>query len=382
MRRLILGLTALGAAALMVSPDAIAGDVYLTCAAEPTDMSLSPGDIVSCEIAPIADSDLFRFEGVAGSTVVLTLTDATAFGAHPLAQIFDPDQQLISSIGIDDGGARERRVLEKTGTYTVLVTENGDDQTATYALGLQGLFPPSVEAVQLCYDCVHTDAIDVLADSDVYLFDGAVGTTIMLTLTDAAPFGAHPFAQVFDPDEQLVDSLGVNDSGDRHILELQKTGAYTVLVTDAGDDQTAGYFLGLQGIFPIWDSVECLDYGSVRSDQIDPLADSDLLRFTGTSGTTVRLTLTDTTPFGACPIAEFLDPAHTLISTLTQDDGAAVWQGLLTSTGDYLVVIRENGDDQTATYNVALECVFGGCSPCPSAATQAGSWGATKARYR
>jgi len=355
----------------------VASDEIIPCLDEPTDMSMNVGDIVQCTIDPVTDTDLFRFEGVAGEVIMLTLTDQTGGSGHPLAEIYNPDQVSIDTMVNNDGGIRRVFELLETGTYTILIRENGDNQTATYTIALQSLFPQPEETLALCYDCVMTQSIDVVADSDVIRFEGESGMTIMLTLTDRTGGSGHPIAELFDPDEILIDTLVHNDGGTRLLLDLDKTGAYTMLMRENGDNQVATYTLALQQLVPEAAHAEYLVYGQVVQGAIDPVADSDLYVIPGEAGTTILLTLTDTTGGSGHPILEIFDPSHQLIETLVQNDGADTWQATLADSGNYILLVRENGDNQTATFNLGLQCLFGDCPTTLSTR----SWGQVKSSY-
>ena len=54
----------------------------------------------------------------------------------------------------------------------MVLTEAGNNQTVSYSLGLQRIFPALDNAMTICVDCVLEDIISPVADSDVVLFDG------------------------------------------------------------------------------------------------------------------------------------------------------------------------------------------------------------------
>jgi phage baseplate assembly protein gpV len=330
-------------------------------------MTMEIGDIIECMIDPVTDTDLFRFAGVAGEVVMLTLRDTTGGSGHPRAELYDPDQLPVESLIVNDGGTRFVYPIPTSGTYTVLLRENGDNQTATYVLGLQRIFPAPPESRDLCYDCIHEDTIDVFTDSDVFQFQGDAGSRIMLTLTDRTAGSGHPIVEVFDPlNLPLGDAIAINDSGRREILDLSMTGTYTVLVRENGDNQTANYVLGLQSLDPILPAVESLAYADVIQGQIDPVADSDVYVLEYRADTTILLTLTDTTGGSGHPIVEVFDATGQIIETLVNNDGAASWQPSFADEGSYVILIRENGDNQTATFNLGLQCIFGDCAKVPA----------------
>jgi hypothetical protein len=343
-----------------------ADDVYLPCGDEPTDLTMEIGDIVECVIDPVTDTDLFRFNGVAGEVVMLTLRDTTSGGGHPRAELYDPDQVFVEALTVNDGGTRLVYPVTTSGVYTVLLRENGDNSTATYVLGLQRIFPAPPEALGLCYDCIHADAIQVFTDSDVFQFEGESGSRVMVTLTDKTSGGGHPIIEVFDPlDLPVGDVMAINDGGRRQILDLSMTGTYSILARENGDNSTASYVLALQKLDPVLPAVEALVYAEVIQGLIDPVADSDVYVLEAQANTTILLTLTDTTGGGGHPILEVFDAAGQIIETLVSNDGSASWQPSFVDAGTYVILVRENGDNSTATFNLGLQCIFGDCLKVP-----------------
>jgi hypothetical protein len=226
---------------LMLLPhESKAQDVATPCVDDGSPEVIDFGDIITCVISPVGDSDTFEFEGTAGDTITLTILDlVTGFSPYARVQLFDPDEVLIDTLGANESGVIRQFELEKTGTYTAFVTEAANNQTTNYSLALQTLFPPPAEAQTLEIGVVVEDSISPATDSDVFLFEGTSGDTITLTILDRVT-GFSPYArvQLFDPDEVLIDTLGTNDTGVIHQLELVKTGTYTAFVTEAANNQT------------------------------------------------------------------------------------------------------------------------------------------------
>src|SRR5216117_1356610 len=103
------------------------------CPAEPTDMFVKYGDLVTCAISAIGDNDTFRFPGVSGETVAVQVTGPT--GGTPSLEVFKPDGTSLGSDGWwTYTTARVKKKLDQTGTYTIVVREYGDDATLDYTL--------------------------------------------------------------------------------------------------------------------------------------------------------------------------------------------------------------------------------------------------------
>ena len=97
------------------------------CIPEPTDEFIEYGDLMTCEISEVGDSDIFRFLGESGEKVVLQVTDqAGPGGPHACIELFGPGGTLIRSL-CSDAAARIDIPLNELGEYLVRITEGGND---------------------------------------------------------------------------------------------------------------------------------------------------------------------------------------------------------------------------------------------------------------
>ena len=106
------------------------------CSREPTDMYIWYGDLIICSIETIGDSDLYRFDG--NPEVVIAVQASRQNGpGTPCIELFDPDGLPVSSKVCSIFGAEIQATLDKTGVHTILASEDLNDGTVQYALGLQ-----------------------------------------------------------------------------------------------------------------------------------------------------------------------------------------------------------------------------------------------------
>ena len=66
--RLLRGLSLAMFLAMLPQP-CLAAPEGVVCSPEPTDMVVTYGNLVTCDISPIGDTDVFRFQGTVGETV-------------------------------------------------------------------------------------------------------------------------------------------------------------------------------------------------------------------------------------------------------------------------------------------------------------------------
>ncbi|NOT56483.1 MAG: hypothetical protein HOP18_17940, partial [Deltaproteobacteria bacterium] len=216
-------------------------------------MTVVYGNIIPCAISQIAESDVFRFQGTIGEVIQITLVDPAGSGVA-IAQIFDPTTVLLGTLTPNGApNVTSQLTLTKTGTYRVVVREEGDDQTASYKLAFQRVSPSLPDALALPVGSPQLNSVSPIGDSDVFLFSGRVGDTIQLTLTDLDSNGYKvPRAQVFDPLIPTPALIGTilpdNGSGATLQRTLTRAGTYRVVVGAYYYNETVPYKLALQCI--------------------------------------------------------------------------------------------------------------------------------------
>jgi Ca2+-binding RTX toxin-like protein len=96
------------------------------------------------------DIDVFIFNAAQGGRISVTITDLNCGinSPRPYADVYDPDFVFLGRALPPDHGCSGALLdlsdppLPKTGTYTILVVENGIDQTGGYDLSINCLSPP------------------------------------------------------------------------------------------------------------------------------------------------------------------------------------------------------------------------------------------------
>lgn len=229
-RRPALALGAALAVWLAVPAPAEAAREGRACEAEPTDMIIEYGDLITCAIRPAGDSDLFRLAGSSGQTVRLQLADLTAGAATPCLQLRDPAGEPLPGRLCGSGGGDF--LLERTGTYGIVVTENPDDraQVVRYALVAERIDPTSPAAVPIKHGQAIADEIRRAGDLDSYFLEAEAGDRIALEIADRTPGAPAPCFQLYDPTGA---ALAGPVCGNRSVeFLLEKAGRHSILVTE------------------------------------------------------------------------------------------------------------------------------------------------------
>ena len=154
--------------------------IGLPCTPEPTNMDILFGDVILCQIDPIGDSDLFLFEGNAGDRILLRVSQRS--GGTPFFDLRHPNGDRLTT-GSGSSIAQREVTLTQNGTHTIIMTENGGNQTLAYTLDLDRIVPPSPTARSLSFGVPLDDAIDPIGDTDLFLFEGNVGDRILLRVS-------------------------------------------------------------------------------------------------------------------------------------------------------------------------------------------------------
>ena len=195
------------------------------CRPEPTDLLIRYGDLITCAIDVIGDSDLFRFEGVAGEVVRITIS-----GSGAAFEVLAPNGARIGGSIVADDIA-----LTETGLHTIVVRHNTNSNTVSYALALDRLSPPAPTARVIDYGQNLQDEINPVGDMDLFVFTGAAGTVVRVSTTNSAGFeilapdGAHLGGSIISAD-----------------VTLAQTGIHTIFVHHNTNSGTLDYTVSLQ----------------------------------------------------------------------------------------------------------------------------------------
>ena len=99
--------------------------------------AILPGETRMGAITPLSQANTFIFDGVASQGVIITMTRILGTSSfEPRIDLYDPDgiQERWSSVWATAQIADYQ--LKKTGTYTIVCSDWGQDTTGSYALTL------------------------------------------------------------------------------------------------------------------------------------------------------------------------------------------------------------------------------------------------------
>jgi hypothetical protein len=131
----------------LAAPPAQAADRPPVVCVEGSTTAMLIGDVTNCKIDVPGDIDVFTFKGRIGDLVSIALGDLT-FGCIsggapcPIAELYAPGSTTpLQTFGPGSGIANV--TLDVAGTYSIRVSESGNDQMEDYGLAIERLYPRS-----------------------------------------------------------------------------------------------------------------------------------------------------------------------------------------------------------------------------------------------
>jgi len=335
-----------------------------------------PGIVVSDTISPVGDSDPHTFSisaadlAAAGGQYVVKLSLAGASGTFQArARLFSPSGAELGS-ELAAGTRDSPRTLSEVGVYTVWVYDSDNNATGAYAIGLEGLNPPSSDAVAISTGDVQTNTIAMMAEVDEYTFTAAVGDRVTLSLADTASASYAPRAVLYSPSGQEVElrsattgsQVGHVEGGKKVVSAvLAEAGVYVIQVYDNNFTDTGQYRLALEGLVDASEDAEPIVLGEVRSGTIDA-GEIDEYTFLASAGDVVTVSLSDVDPGSDTELwAELYSPSGEKVEKLYGTTGPdEVENGEkvvypLPATGTYVIQVFDGDYAHSEPYAVALE---------------------------
>jgi len=218
------------------------------CETEPTDEEITYGDLITCSVSPLGDSDVFRFQGTTGEQIIITATRPSG-NVSPCIDLYPPSGGATPFATACNGTSitfTVQATLNETGLWTINIHDGGAPNAGPYTFVLDRLAPASPAAEPVEYGKTITGEINPLGDADLFIIGGGLGSTIAIQ-TAQTDGGVQPCIAVYDPDGVLVAS-DCHTSGNTFAITatIAKAGAHTVHIADRGNNDVGTFSLTLQ----------------------------------------------------------------------------------------------------------------------------------------
>jgi YD repeat-containing protein len=206
--------------------------------------SITCGQTISSSLSAAAEQNFYTFTATAGDKVTIRLI-TTSGGMNPFLELYDSTGSRIAyNYSYSGNYTSIDKALTTGGTYTVVVYDDGNDETGNYNLTWQRLNNPC-NAINICSQTI-SGSLSAIGEQDFYTFTANSGDDVSFNLTRTS--GS------FDPSLELYDSSGTRviyqytASGSSITINttLSAGGIYTIIVSDYGNDETGNYTLSPQ----------------------------------------------------------------------------------------------------------------------------------------
>ena len=265
----------------------------------------------------------------------------------PYIELYSPDGiQLAAASGQID------RTITVTGTYMMILRDDDAAQSGTYDLVWQKLNGTCSASALACGQSV-TGSIGRDATTPPWRFYSlsfAAGDQVSIrTVKTGGDYSFNPYLELYSPDGiQLAAASGQIDR------TVTTTGTYMVIIRDDDTAQSGSYVLYWQK----WNSLcnaRTIGCGQTLRGSTGYAGELDFYAFTAASGDTVAIKMTNLSG-GLDPSIALYDKIGTsLASAYSTSGGSATITNTVTSSGNYLIVASDYGNDETGQYTLKLQ---------------------------
>ncbi len=198
-------------------------------------------------------------------------------------------------------------------------------------------------------------ADDIPASGDIHAYSVPVVAGDVLLIRVNRTFGAiDPQIILLHPSGYVIAVEGAVGTGRAELLSppLKDTDAYTILILDAGGEQTGGFNLAVQSVNrPV--NATGINHDSYRRDSLRLFAQMNAYRFQASAGDIVSVEMISVTRLLA-PSVRLFGPDGRLVGADAATNFALISNVVLGSSGQYVIIAADNLGDETGEYFLVL----------------------------
>lgn len=345
---------------------ALASWAGLAKAAEAAD--IVSGETKAGQLASPSYTQTWDFQADAPDTHVVITTSEQAFGVQPEIFLYyiDPDVGLVFEDARTGTSLSQRldRTLAHTGSYRIIVQDNGQNSAGNYSIAL-ALIPGEATSASdsdggpIASGASVTGTFDYQADTDLFTFSGEKDDRVLITLADLG-FNCRPEIYLYPPSGAGFEASKTGTANSKELeVRLAESGTYTILVQPNAlnlEGQYALSFLKIPGETTADSDTDGgpLLSGETKTGLLSPTTDTDAFTFDATAGDRVILTTADFTTNTQTEIYVYPpgggDPEATSLGAFTSHRVDLQ----VAATGTYTVVVRDSGLNGSGYYAISL----------------------------
>ncbi|WP_420316068.1 PKD domain-containing protein [Ekhidna sp.] len=198
------------------------------------------GDLTNGTITTSAQVDLYTFYAEVDEVIYLAVKGIG--GVAPRARVYDEVGDFVGSVSSGASYESGSLTISTTGFHTIVFEETFLENTGTYNLALEKVFPV-IKAEQISLNQVISRPLDQQTQVDLYTFEATAGDAIYLSVNCFE--GVSPRARIYDPTGASVGSTSSGASSTSRIFNLEGTGRYVIVFEDTFLEDVGEYCMGL-----------------------------------------------------------------------------------------------------------------------------------------
>jgi hypothetical protein len=219
----------------------------IQCVAMPGITDFVYSQIVTCSTSVAGGRRTFRFTGTTGQWIDVFVYRTSGSADHCF-QVSDPNGDSAGSTCVNGvyrpALATYSYRLTKTGSYTMAVWDNGDNETFGYSVVIQPTFPIGPRAIPIQFGLPQSGSVTFL-DKQVYTFPGTVGDQLS-TRSIRTDGSADHCIRLIEPDgTEAVGATCVNGvyrpQSTSFDWKVRKAGTHAIEVWDNGWSENFSY---------------------------------------------------------------------------------------------------------------------------------------------
>lgn len=334
---------------------------------------LGCGDVVTCSFRAQGDTKNYTFQAVAGDAVCISTASSPDSALEPAWTLRGPSFVPVPGCSTRSGGLGCCSDLPSTGEYNVIVQDSGADDIGNYAISLHGVGSLARDEALNCglrLPCgmLRTARLRHPADVDAFRLSAVAGDALNINTAALEGSPIEPRWRLFGPDGKEVGGCGTAFGGQDNCSDLPQSGRYTLIVSDAGSDESGEYALSVHATSHTNCCARPIGEGETIETALLERGQSDAYVLAAEFDGGVNIS---TAPVVGSPV----DPAWRLFGP----DGHAVGGCFTTAggtkscadlplRGDYVIIVSDAGADEVGAYSIALQgdAAAGMCSKVPS----------------
>jgi hypothetical protein len=310
---------------------------------------LTCGQTAASSLSAVGEQDLYSFTAAVGDRATIRLV-RTSGEMDPYLELYGPQgSRLDYSYSYAGNYTSIDATLTTAGVYTVVVSDNGNDETGAYNLTYQRLDQPC-NATPLTCGQTLSGVLTIPGQQYFHTFTAEASDPV--TIRMAVTAGAmNPSLELFGPDGASIASE-YTDWGTYASLDklLPATGVYTVIASDAGNDEAGHYRLIWQHLSDPCNATELVDGERVEA-SLQAMGQHDFYVFSGQADEKVTLRLSTATELH--PSLElYSDQGAKLDARYSEYSDSVTISRVLAAAGKYTVIVRDYGSNAVGNYSL------------------------------